>query len=460
MAIMHGGAEAARPGQGLARRHPRAILALAILILFTMLSYADRMIIVLLVDPIRADLGIDDVQISLLTGVAFALCFGLASLPLAWLADRYSRRWVIYWGVTVWSLATAAGGIAESFGELFAARFFVGVGEAALAPAAFAMIPDLFPKKQVARATGVLASAAALGGGFAILGGGVTVNLLKSAGETVLPLIGETEPWQMVFIALGLPGVLLAFLTFLLPRRTGKAAHEAAPEPQSAELAVPQGEKAYLAWLRENWAFMAGLSIGCSALAALAYGLTSWTPTYLSRVFGLNMAEVAMTLGFVQMLSGLVGYIGGGALIDWMEARGVPNAAYRYLMVAAVVAVVGAVGGFYFAGSVGTAMVFIGLYHLAAPFNSPMVVALQKAAPEKFRGQAIALGTMTATLIGLLAGPTAIALFTENVYGDSAMVGVSVATVGVICGVIAFVSLAVSYRASLRTRQTLEDVEG
>ena len=449
-------------GNAIEPRHPKAMLALAILILFTVLSYADRMVIVLLVDPIRADLRIDDVQVSLLTGVAFALCFGLASLPLAWLADRFSRRWVIYAGVTIWSLATAAGGIAGTFGELFAARFFVGVGEAALAPAAFAMIPDLFPKRQVARATGFLGSAAALGGGLAILGGGFMVQFTQSVGATVLPVIGQVRPWQMVFLLLGLPGLGLALLTFLLPDRT-EATRMRGNRPASARLrsdgvALPagQGGAPYLDWLAGNWPFVLGLSLACSAMGALAYGLTSWTPTYLSRVFGLSMGKVGLTLGLVQMLSGLVGYIGGGALIDWMEARGVSNAPYRYLMLTTLVATTAAVGGFWFAGSAGVALVFIGIYHLAAPFNSPMVVALQKAVPQDFRGQAIALSTMIATLIGLLAGPTAMALFTQKVFHDPAMVGRSVAVVAVLCGVIAFASLSLSYRAALRARALVD----
>ena len=459
-----GGAGAGAAGPGLIKRHPKAILALAILVLFTILSYADRMIIALLVDPIKADLGLDDVQFSYLTGLAFALCFGLASLPLAWVADRFSRRWVIYGGVTIWSLATAAGGLASSFGEMFMSRFFVGVGEAALAPAAFAMIPDLFPKKQVARATGLMGSAAALGGGMAVLSGGFLVDLTDTMGSTSLPLIGETAPWQLVFLILGLPGVVLAFLVLLLPGRAEAEALKASragrveTSTSTATPAVP-GE-GYLQWLKANWLFMAGLSLGCSALGALAYGLTSWTPAYLSRVFGLSMGEVGLTLGFVQMLCGLVGYIGGGMLIDWLEARGIRNAPYRYLMGATCVAIVASVSGFYFAGTVGVALFFIGMYHLAAPFNSPMVVALQKGVPSDHRGQAIALATMTATLIGLLAGPTAIALFTEEFFSDPAQVGASVAVVGVICGAIALISLGISYRAGNAARERLDTLEG
>lgn len=470
VAVDLGGGSASRPG--LVKRHPKAVLSLAILILFTILSYADRMIIALLVDPIKADLGLDDVQFSYLTGLAFALCFGLASLPLAWLADRWSRRWVIYLGVTIWSLATAAGGLASSFGEMFMSRFFVGVGEAALAPAAFAMIPDLFPRNQVARATGLMGSAAALGGGMAVLSGGFLVDFTERMGSATLPLIGAVSPWQAVFLILGLPGVMLAFLTLLLPGREEAEALRAAGKRPPAEApaivetgqdithsAVPAAKAGYLAWLRANWLFIAGLAFGCSAMGALAYGLTSWTPAYLSRVFGLSMGEVGVTLGFVQMLSGLVGYIGGGWLIDWLEARGVKNAPHRYLIGATCVAIVASISGFYFAGSVGVALFFIGMYHMAAPFNSPMVVALQKGVPSDYRGQAIALATMTATLIGLLVGPTVIALFTEEFFADPAKVGASVAIVAVICGSLALLFLFTSYNAALRARSALDVLE-
>lgn len=470
VAVDLGGGSANSPG--LAKRHPKAVMALAILILFTILSYADRMIIALLVDPIKADLGLDDVQFSYLTGLAFALCFGLASLPLAWVADKWSRRWVIYLGVTVWSLATAAGGLAGSFGEMFLSRFFVGVGEAALAPAAFAMIPDLFPKNQVARATGLMGSAAALGGGMAVLSGGFLVDFTETMGSATLPVVGAVAPWQMVFLILGLPGVLFAFLTLLLPGRAEAEALRTAGRkqadadlvsafPEQADPAAAASAKAgYLRWLTDNWLFMAGLALACSAMGTLAYGLTSWTPAYLSRVFGLSMGEVGLTLGFVQMLSGLVGYIGGGWLIDWLENRGIRNAPHRYLIGTTCVAIVASVGGFYFAGSVGVALFFIGIYHMAAPFASPMVVALQKSVPSDYRGQAIALATMTATLIGLLAGPTVIALFTEKFFGDPASVGASVAIVGVIAGVLGLLFLFASYKPALRARATLEALEG
>src|SRR3546814_9845397 len=129
---------------------PGAWAMLAVLIGLLILSFIDRQIISLMVDPIRADLGVDDFQISLLQGAAFGIFYVLCGLPIGWLVDRFSRRWVIWAGVTIWSLCTAASGLADSYWMRLIARIGVGAGEAALPTAAYSMIPDLLPRKRVA----------------------------------------------------------------------------------------------------------------------------------------------------------------------------------------------------------------------------------------------------------------------------------------------------------------------
>lgn len=443
MAEFHGAMESVDHAGGPARRHPHAVLALAILSLFTMLSYGDRMLIVLMVDPIRADLGVNDVQVSLLTGVAFALCFGLSSIPLSWAADRYSRRWVIYGGVTIWSLATAACGLANTFGELFMARFFVGIGEAALAPAAFALIPDIFPRNQVARATGVIAAAGGAGGGLVMMIGGYLITWAQGAGRLSVPLVGDVSPWQLVFLVFGAPGVLLALLTFMLPAI--QPSHDATSAPQA------EREPGFMQWLMANWQFLAGISLGCAALGAIGYGVAAWTPTYFSRVLGMDMAHIGMGLGLVTMPMGFIGFVGGGVVIDWLAARRISNPSYRYIMVMSTLATVMAVMAFMVAKSFWVALAFLGVFHLAIPYNGVMVVALQNGAPAAYRGRVIAVGTTIAQLVGLTVGPTAMALFTEQVFADHKMIGQAMAAVTATCGLFALVALALSWRAARRT---------
>src|ERR1700732_5376463 len=153
-------------------RRPYAWAVVAILIATAVLSYTDRQVLSLLVDPIRSDLGITDTQISLLLGTAFAVVYGIAGLPLGFLADRTSRRNLIFAGVLVWSCGTLACGFSHSFGQLFAARIVVGLGEAVLSPAAISLISDYFPPARRGTAVGCFLSGIAMGRGASLLIGG------------------------------------------------------------------------------------------------------------------------------------------------------------------------------------------------------------------------------------------------------------------------------------------------
>lgn len=421
----------------LIRRHPRALVTLFVLLLLTILSYVDRMALVLLVDPIKQDLGLSDVQISLLQGTAFALCFSLASPPLGWLADRVSRRWLIYCGVTLWSLATAASGLATSFGMLFAARFLVGIGEAALAPAAYSMLSELFPRRELALATGLLAGGAAIGGGAAVMLGGLLGAVFEQSGAQTLPLVGIMQPWQMVFICLGLPGLLITLGIFL------------APETR-ARKAVQQQAEGFATWAKGNAAYLIGVAIGTSGLGIMAYAVTYWTPAYLTRVLNLDLAALGGSLGTVQTIAGFCGYVGSGFLIGWMTKRGHLNSGYRYLIGASVICTLASVVGFLLTSSLLPLLLCIGLFHLAVPFTAAVMCSLQANTPAEYRGRVIGLVSTVYTLIGLTAGPSCVALLTEKLFADPESVGRSIAITCLIAGPIGVAAYAATWRASKR----------
>ena len=169
-------------------------------------SFIDRSILTLLVGPIRVDLGISDTQVSLLHGLAFAIFYTLLGIPIASLADRRNRRNIIAVGVTFWSIATAACGLTRNFWQLFLARIGVGVGEAALSPAAYSMIADSFPPEKLGRALSVYTLGAIAGIGFALIIGGAVIGTVMTATDATLPLVGTVRPWQVVFFIVGLPG--------------------------------------------------------------------------------------------------------------------------------------------------------------------------------------------------------------------------------------------------------------
>ncbi|WP_409456278.1 MFS transporter [Sphingomonas sp. J315] len=149
-----------------------AWFSVTILLLVAIMSYLDRQIISLMVEPIKASLGVSDFEIGLLQGVAFGLFYAVFGLPIGWLVDRYSRRKIIYFGMTLWSLAAGACGLASTYTHLLLARFGVGVGEASLSPAAYSMIADLFPPRRLALALGVFATGSSIGGALAYMAGG------------------------------------------------------------------------------------------------------------------------------------------------------------------------------------------------------------------------------------------------------------------------------------------------
>jgi MFS family permease len=183
-----------------------------VLTLAYVVSFLDRQILALMVEPIKHDLGLTDTQMSLLMGLAFGIFYTLMGVPLGRLADRTSRRALIATGVGVWCLMTASCGLARSFGQLFVARIGVGVGEAALTPAAISMISDYFPRQKRGRAIGFYNMGVSLGAGTAMVLGGVVISYVMSAAPVELPGVGELKSWQLVFMLVGLPGLAIVAL--------------------------------------------------------------------------------------------------------------------------------------------------------------------------------------------------------------------------------------------------------
>jgi MFS family permease len=196
---------------------------LAILLMAFLVSAIDRVILGMLIIPIKADLGVSDSAMGALLGISFAVAFTLMGLLAGWLADRYSRRGIVSIAIAFWSLATAACGFASSFLHLLIGRVAVASGEAALSPAAFSLISDYFPPKKLGRALGVYMSGAFVGAGISFLVGGAVLSMLGGIGPISLPIIGDVAVWQVVFLVVGLPGLIVAALatTIKEPVRRG-----------------------------------------------------------------------------------------------------------------------------------------------------------------------------------------------------------------------------------------------
>lgn len=287
-----------------------------VLLLAQTFSFLDRMIMGLLVGPIRDTFQISDTQYSLLAGLAFSLFYALMGLPLARIADSRSRRNLIAAGIAVWSLMTAVCGLAKGFWMLFVARMGVGVGEATLAPGAYSMIADYFPKSLLARALSVYMVGVTLGSGFAYMLGGAVVAYVENMPQIVLPVLGAIHGWQLTFFIVGLPGLLVALLMMLTvrePPRRGLSANDVQ--------AIALREVVDYLWSRRR--AYGGHIIGVSIFIMVVYALNLWGPTYLIRTFGYTRPEAGWVFGIVMIVAGTSGLLLAGFIADsWMKRGG------------------------------------------------------------------------------------------------------------------------------------------
>jgi MFS family permease len=424
----------------------RAWVSVAILLLFSLVSIMDRQIIALLVGPIKAALGLSDTQFGLLQGIAFALMYSLAGLPIGWAVDRFSRRVIIYAGVTLWSLSTMCCGLARSFWPFFGGRACVGVGEASVAPVAVSLIGDLFPPHKVGLALGLYAAGFSIGSGVALGLGGWVISLFSGSAQVHLGPFGVVASWQAVLIVIGLPGLVVATLAVLLhepPRRYALVT-------ESAGRMITDDIRQYLA-VRGG---VVAYSFAAFTLTTLcAYAIGGWTPAFLTRTYGWGPTEIGASFGFVLMISGALGSLAGGWIIDRVYRRGMRDACFVVAATAALGAAPFLVAG-YFMPSAAAALgcLAVGLL-LLGTIASASYSTWQLIAPPRLRGRVTSAFVLCASLGGTSIGPLAVGLTTDRLFRDEAMVGKSIALVlAVSLPLVAFLLLRA--RAALRAAGT------
>jgi len=390
-----------------------------VLLIAQMFSFLDRMIMGLLVGPIRQSFEISDTQYSLLAGLAFSLFYAAMGLPLARIADLSNRRNLIAAGIAVWSFMTALCGLAKGYWTLFAARVGVGVGEATLGPAAYSMITDYFPKSVLARALSVYMVGVTLGSGLAYMVGGAVVGYVSNMEVIILPVLGEMEGWQLTFFIVGLPGLLVALLVALTvrePDRRGASAETTDLPLRDVVSYVMTRKRAY-----------AGHIFGISTFIMVVYALNLWGPTYFIRLFDYSPQEAGWTFGLIMISAGSAGLLLAGYIADKMVSDGIRDAYLRVILFSMVAMTPCAV----MLGFVDTellAIVFMSMAIFFSAFQGGITGgALQLMTPNRMRGQVMALYLLTANLIGLGLGPTVIALATDYVFGYDAAIGKSIA---------------------------------
>lgn len=410
----------------------RSWWVMAVFFVAAILYYTDRFILNLLIDPIRADLHISDTQISLLQGLAFALVYAFAGLPFGRLADVLPRKAVIITGVLLWSAATVACGFAHSFGQLFAARVFVGIGEAALAPAAVSMIGDYFPPQRRGAAIGVFLTGMSIGSGMAIVVGGGLLQAANAGWLHGLPIVNAIAPWRAVLVLLGLPGAVIValMLTVREPVRRDRASATGAHLPL----------KTVVAEFRRLSPVLVPLYLALALAAAGDLSISNWTPALLSRKFAFSPGQIGALLGTLSIGTGVFGSIFGGVVSDFMARRGGPRARIGVALAAFAVGFSGA--GVALATSGYGVLAFYTLWMLMVTIAETIAITLvQEVVPNEMRGIGASLVSFGNMLIGLGLGTTMTAIFTDHVYHNPLAVGLSITSVAAPAGILAFLML-------------------
>lgn len=407
----------------------------SLLMLLYMFSFVDRTIMVLLIEPIKRDLQLSDTHIGLLYGAAFAVFYTLCGIPIARLADRRNRRNIIVIGVTVWSLMTCLCGLSRNFVQLFLARVGVGVGEAALSPAAYSMISDYFPARQRAKAMSLYTMGLYLGAGMAVLAGGMVIGLVEAMPTVSLPIVGELYSWQVTFIVVGLPGLLLALMMFTVR------------EPLRRGIDTSQDQvslRAALKFFRQRWRLLGFFCVGMAFHTMYSYSLSAWLPSFFIRTHDWDIVRVSQYYGTVLVIFGPGGILAGGWFASYMAQRGDQLANARMLVICFAALLVPAAVMPLLENAYG-ALAFVAMLKFAAGLPLGVAVAaLHEVTPNRLRAQVAAIYLFTINILGLGVGPVLIAVFTDFVFGDEAALRYSLAIVGPIMCVI---GLALSWYA-------------
>jgi MFS family permease len=391
---------------------PYAWTVVAILIATAVLSYTDRQVLSLLVDPIRGDLDITDTQVSLLLGMAFAVIYGIAGIPLGYLADRASRRNLICAGIFVWSLGTIACGLSGNFTELFASRIVVGLGEAALSPAAISLISDYFPPSRRGTAVGLFLSGIAMGNGAAILIGGAVLNAIKMGALAATPLAAQA-PWRNVLLVIGGPGLFWAVVILLIREPLRRASEAAGTDSGGVDRS---------AWRATPWARVVPIYLVLAAASFVDNAVGAWAPTLLIRNFSRDPAQIGLILGLLLTIGFGGGVILGGVLADRAGAGGGFRAKLRVCVYSGLFIL--PVSLLMNSGSYPGVLIGVPAYFaLSGVVTAVGFSAILDAVPNRSRGLAMSMSFFLNVAFGAGLGPTAVALAGAHVFGVSAGLG-------------------------------------
>jgi len=359
-------------------------LVLALLFVVYTFNFIDRQIIGILAAPIQEELGVNDEQMGLLGGLSFALFYTGLGIPIAYLADRWSRTWIMTVALTLWSGFTALCGVATNYTQLFLARMGVGVGEAGGVAPAYSLISDYFPPKERARALAVYSFGIPIGSAAGIALGGIVASLVD---------------WRVAFIVVGLAGILIAPIFRAFVREPERGRYDAKPAGGAAQRAGFFEALGVVARKPSFWL----LSFGASCSSIMGYGSFFWIPSFLRRSYDFDLQQAAFFYSAILLIGGVIGVWLGGMLGDKLGAKRramfalVPAGAWLLAMPCYALGLL--------SPSPTTAfLLFLAPTALGLVWLGPVIAAVQHLAPAHMRTTASASFLFINNLIGIGVG--------------------------------------------------------
>lgn len=383
-------------------------------------SAIDRVSLSLVTDDIKRDLLVSDTQYSLLTGLAFAAIYTIAAIPLARISDRYGRKWIVVGGVFLWGAMTAACGFAGSFLILFLFRMGVGLGEATLTANAYAYVPEVFPRKNQAKAMSLFIIGGAIGYGGSLLFGGLLLGAFQHHAPPLSFL--PSDPWRLLLVTFGvatliLVGPLMAILNSKAPADPSQKGHIKSTD--------------VFGYFISNWRALMGLMVGAPMLNIVAVALLVWLPPFFIRVHKWETAQAGISIGATLIVVSVATAIVAGWIATKYSGPNRAQSIMRFLALAGIAAAP-LLGVGVLAGNAVAALTLLSIaYGLVAFVSTLAPLAFQDSIPPGARAQFSAVFLLVANLAGLAAGPTIVAVATDYIFGAPDMVGAAIGITGV-----------------------------
>jgi len=399
-------------------------------------------VMTLMVEPVKRDLQLTDLQMSYLLGFSVVLFYAVVGIPAARLVDRHNRKWLMTISVGIWSLATAACGLASTFWQFFAARFGIGAGESINGPLSYSLLADYFPPDKLPRGIAIYNAGLQGGNALSLLLGAFLIYVMAGLPTIEVPLLGVLRDWQLVFILTGAVGIPIALLVVSMgePKRRGHRTTPVGTKPRGATLGQ------VLAYLFKHKRVYGPMFLGLSFTSIHMMGVGAWIAAFYTRTFGWEPATIGLYSGLLSLALAGPALVGAVWFNEYLHKRGHADANMRVMAIglsiaAPIMIAAPLVPSPYLALALfglGPAMMLV-----AAP---SLNTAIQIITPNEMRGQMTAIYLFIVLALSQAIGPTFFAFLTQVVFGDEAQLRYAIAA----SAAVLFPATAITYWLGVR----------